>query len=300
MSLTTVIDTKISFQRVLSDYKQLAKVGLSLSVVFSAIAGYLLAVEIINYQVLFLLGLGGFLMVAASNAFNQIIEKDTDALMKRTMNRPLPTGRMSKTSAFIFAITFTIIGLGILYSINPKSALFGAISIFLYTCAYTPMKPVSPLAVFVGALPGAIPFMLGWVAATNEFGIEAGFLFMIQFFWQFPHFWSIGWLQFEEYKKAGFIMLPMDKKDQSATKQIIFYTIIMILVSIAPVLKMTGAFYIHPITAIIIALLGLFMLYYGVLLHKKQTNIEARKLMLSSVLYITVIQIIYVIDKFLH
>ncbi|MBT4679097.1 MAG: protoheme IX farnesyltransferase [Flavobacterium sp.] len=300
MSLTTVINTKISFKRVLSDYKQLAKVGLSLSVVFSAIAGYLLAVEIINYQVLFLLGLGGFLMVAASNAFNQIIEKDTDALMKRTMNRPLPTGRMSKTSAFIFAITFTIIGLGILYSINPKSALFGAISIFLYTCAYTPMKPVSPLAVFVGALPGAIPFMLGWVAATNEFGIEAGFLFMIQFFWQFPHFWSIGWLQFEEYKKAGFIMLPMDKKDQSATKQIIFYTIIMILVSIAPVLKMTGAFYIHPITAIIIALLGLFMLYYGILLHKKQTNIEARKLMLSSVLYITVIQIIYVIDKFLH
>jgi protoheme IX farnesyltransferase len=300
MSLTTVINTKISFKRVLSDYKQLAKVGLSLSVVFSAIAGYLLAVEIINYQVLFLLGLGGFLMVAASNAFNQIIEKDTDALMKRTMNRPLPTGRMSKTSAFIFAITLTIIGLGILYSINPKSALFGAISIFLYTCAYTPMKPVSPLAVFVGALPGAIPFMLGWVAATNEFGIEAGFLFMIQFFWQFPHFWSIGWLQFEEYKKAGFIMLPMDKKDQSATKQIIFYTIIMILVSIAPVLKMTGAFYIHPITAIIIALLGLFMLYYGILLHKKQTNIEARKLMLSSVLYITVIQIIYVIDKFLH
>ena len=300
MSLTTVIDTKISFQRVFSDYKQLAKVGLSLSVVFSAIAGYLLAVEIINYQVLFLLGLGGFLMVAASNAFNQIIEKDTDALMKRTMNRPLPTGRMSKTSAFIFAITLTIIGLGILYSINSKSALFGAISIFLYTCAYTPMKPVSPLAVFVGALPGAIPFMLGWVAATNDFGIEAGFLFMIQFFWQFPHFWSIGWLQFEEYKKAGFIMLPMDKKDQSATKQIIFYTIIMILVSIAPVLKMTGAFYIHPITAIIIALLGLFMLYYGILLHKKQTNIEARKLMLSSVLYITVIQIIYVIDKFLH
>jgi protoheme IX farnesyltransferase len=300
MSLTTVIDTKISFKKVLSDYKQLAKVGLSLSVVFSSIAGYLLAVDIINYQILFLLGLGGFLMVAASNAFNQIIEKDTDALMKRTMNRPLPTGRMSKTNAFIFAISFTIIGLGILYSINSKSALFGAISIFLYTCAYTPMKPVSPLAVFVGALPGAIPFMLGWVAATNEFGIEAGFLFMIQFFWQFPHFWSIGWLQFEEYKKAGFIMLPMDKKDQSATKQIIFYTIIMILVSIAPVLKMTGAFYIHPITAIIIALLGLFMLYYGVLLHKKQTNIEARKLMLSSVLYITVIQIIYVIDKFLH
>ena len=300
MGLSTAIDTKFSFKKVFSDYKQLAKVGLSLSVVFSSIAGYLLAIDVINYQVLFLLGLGGFLMVAASNAFNQIIEKDTDALMKRTINRPLPTGRMSKTTALVFAILFAIVGLGILYSINPKSALFGAISIFLYTCEYTPMKPISPLAVFVGALPGAIPFMLGWVAATNEFGIEAGFLFMIQFFWQFPHFWSIGWLQFEEYKKAGFIMLPMDKKDQSATKQIIFYTIIMILVSVAPVLKLTGAFYIHPITAIIIALLGLLMLYYGVLLHKKQTNIEARKLMLSSVIYITMIQIIYVIDKFLH
>ncbi|MDB3913741.1 heme o synthase [Flavobacteriaceae bacterium] len=300
MNLTTAIDTKTTFRRVISDFKQLAKVGLSLSVVFSSVAGYLLAVDIINYQTLFLLSLGGFLMVAASNAFNQVIEKDTDSLMKRTMNRPLPTGRMSKTTALIFAIIFTIVGLGILYGINPKSALFGAISIFLYTCAYTPLKPVSPLAVFVGAIPGAIPFMLGWVAATNQFGIEAGFLFMIQFFWQFPHFWSIGWLQFEEYKKAGFIMLPMDKKDQSATKQIIFYTVIMILVSIAPVLKMTGAFYIHPITAIIIAFLGLVMLYYGILLHKKQTNIEARKLMLSSVIYITMIQIIYVIDKFLH
>ena len=300
MNLTTAIDTKTTFRRVISDFKQLAKVGLSLSVVFSSVAGYLLAVDIINYQTLFLLSLGGFLMVAASNAFNQVIEKDTDSLMKRTMSRPLPTGRMTKTTAIIFAITSTIVGLGILYGINPKSALFGAISIFLYTCAYTPLKPVSPLAVFVGAIPGAIPFMLGWVAATNQFGIEAGFLFMIQFFWQFPHFWSIGWLQFEEYKKAGFIMLPMDKKDESATKQIIFYTVIMILVSILPVFKLTGAFYIHPITAIIIALLGLYMLYYGVLLHKKQTNIEARKLMLSSVIYITMIQIIYVIDKFLH
>ncbi len=300
MSSTTVIDTKISFKKVLSDFKQLTKVGLSLSVVFSSLAGYLLAVDIINYQTLFLLGLGGFFMVAASNAFNQIIEKESDGLMKRTMNRPLPTGRMLKSTALIFAITSTIVGIGILYSINPKSALFGAISIFLYTCAYTPLKSISPLAVFVGAIPGAIPFMLGWVAATNQFGIEAGFLFMIQFFWQFPHFWAIGWLQFEEYKKAGFIMLPMNKKDQSATKQIIFYTAIMIIVSISPVFKITGAFYIHPITAIIIGVLGACMLYYGILLHKRQTHIEARKLMLSSVLYITAIQIIYVIDKFLH
>jgi protoheme IX farnesyltransferase len=268
--------------------------------VFSSVAGYLLAADIINYLTLFLLALGGFFMVGASNAFNQIIEKDTDAIMKRTQNRPLPTGRMSVNLALTIAITFTILGISILYSINPKSALFGAISIFIYTCVYTPLKSVTPLTVFVGAIPGAIPFMLGWVAATNNFGIEAGFLFIIQFFWQFPHFWAIGWLQFEEYKKAGFNMLPMGTKDKGAIKQIIFYTIIMILVSIAPVLKVSGDFYIHPITALIVALLGVLMLYYGLKLYKSQENIDARKLMLSSVLYITVVQIIYVVDKFLH
>ena len=300
MNSTIVIDRKIHLKKIVSDIKQLVKVGLSLSVVFSAISGYLLAVDVIDYQILFLLGVGGFLMVAASNAFNQVIEKDTDGLMKRTMNRPLPTGRMSTQTALIFAMILTIVGIGILYSINPKSALFGAISVFLYTCAYTPLKSVTPLVVFIGAIPGAIPFMLGWVAAKNEFGIEAGFLFMIQFFWQFPHFWAIGWLQFEEYNKAGFNMLPVNKKDQTATKQIIFYTIMMILVSVSPVLKITGAFYIQPWTAVIIAMLGASMLYYGILLHKKQTNVEARKLMLSSVVYITIVQIIYVIDKFLH
>ena len=300
MNTAVISDNKTSMKTIISDFKQLTKVGLSLSVVFSSVAGYLLAVETVDYFILFLLAIGGFFMVGASNAFNQIIEKDTDAIMKRTQNRPLPTGRMSVNVALTIAIVFTVLGISILYSINPKSALFGAVSIFLYTCVYTPLKAVTPLTVFVGAIPGAIPFMLGWVAATNNFGIEAGFLFMIQFFWQFPHFWAIGWLQFEEYKKAGFNMLPMGAKDRGAIKQIIFYTGIMILVSIAPVLKVSGAFYIYPTTAVIIALLGIVMLHYGVKLYKSQENIDARKLMLSSVLYITVVQIIYVVDKFLH
>jgi len=300
MKTKVITNNKISMQAIISDFKQLTKVGLSLSVVFSSVAGYLLAIDVVNYFILFLLATGGFFMVGASNAFNQIIEKDTDIIMKRTQNRPLPTGRMPVNIALTIAILFTIFGLTILYSINPKTALFGAISIFLYTSVYTPLKAVTPLAVFVGAIPGAIPFMLGWVAATDNFGIEAGLLFMIQFFWQFPHFWAIGWLQDEEYKKAGFNMLPMGQKDKGAVKQIIFYTVIMILVSIAPVLKLSGSFYIHPITAGIITLLGLYMLYFGVKLHKSEKNIDARKLMLSSVLYITVIQIIYVLDKFLH
>jgi len=298
-SISRVVE-KTSIKSFISDFKQLTKVGLSLSVVFSAVAGYLLGADVVNVWIVIQLAIGGYLMVGASNAFNQVIEKDTDALMERTKNRPLPTNRMKVSTALTIAIVFTVLGIGILYTINEKSALFGAISIFLYTSAYTPLKSVSPLAVFVGAIPGAIPFMLGWVAATNQFGIEAGFLFLIQFFWQFPHFWAIGWLQFEEYKKAGFNMLPMAKKDKGAIKQIIFYTVIMILVSIAPVLKVTGAFYIYPLTAVVIALAGCGMLYYAIQLYTSESNIDARKLMLSSVLYITLVQIIYVVDKFLH
>jgi len=294
------VEKRVTLKSLVSDFKQLTKVGLSLSVVFSAVAGYLLAAEKIDGVTIIMLAVGGYLMVGASNAFNQIIEKDTDALMKRTMNRPLPTNRMKVSTALFIAIVFTIVGIAILYNINAKSALFGAISIFLYTSIYTPLKSVTPLAVFVGAFPGAIPFMLGWVAATNHFGIEAGFLFLIQFFWQFPHFWAIGWLQYEEYKKAGFYMLPMNKKNKGTVNQIIFYTVIMILVSIAPVLKVTGNFYIYPLTAVLIALIGSVMLYYGIRLHKTASNVEAKKLMLASVLYITVVQIIYVVDKFLH
>lgn len=294
------IPKNVNFSAVFSDFKQLTKVGLSLSVVFSSLAGYLLAVEEIQVSILILLAIGGYLMVGASNAFNQIIEKDTDALMKRTMNRPLPTGRMHVSMAMVIAVSFTILGLAILYSINPKSALFGAISIFLYTSVYTPLKSITPLAVFVGAIPGAIPFMLGWVAATDDFSIEPGILFLIQFFWQFPHFWAIAWLQYDEYKKAGFNLMPMGQKNKKAVVQIIIYTICLIIVSVIPVLKLTGNFYIYPVTAVILAFMGGVMLFYAVKLYKNQTNKEARQLMLSSVLYITLVQVIYVVDKFLH
>jgi heme o synthase len=301
-SVVEEIDNSKKTSTLLGDFKQLTKMGLSMSVVFSSIAGYLLAIDndSISYFTILLLAFGGYLMVGASNAFNQVIERNTDALMTRTKNRPIPSGRMAVRTALVIAVSFAILGIGILYSINPKSALFGAISIFLYTSVYTPLKPVTPLCVFVGAFPGAIPFMLGWVAATNDFGMEAGFLFLIQFFWQFPHFWAIGWLQDEEYKKAGFNMLPMGKKDNGAVRQIILYTILMILVSIAPVLKLTGAFYIYPVTAVIILSLGSIMLVYGIKMLKNHSREMARKLMLSSVLYITVIQLIYVVDKFLH
>jgi protoheme IX farnesyltransferase len=289
-----------TFASVIDDLKQVTKFRLSLSVVFSALAGYLLAVDTVNFTTLTLLAVGGYFMVGASNVFNQIIEKEPDKLMKRTQNRPLPTGRMTVTTAMIIGILLTFLGIVILYTINPKTAMFGAISIFLYTSVYTPLKPVTPLVVFVGALPGAIPFMLGWVAATGHFGIEPGMLFMIQFFWQFPHFWAIGWLEHEEYKKAGFNMLPTGEKNRKASAQILLYTVWMIMVSVFPVLRITGNLYLSPLAAIFILVLGLIMLYYGIQLHKKQTDAMAKKLMLASVLYITLIQIIYVVDKFLH
>jgi len=291
---------KRSLASIIDDLKEITKFRLSVSVVFSSIAGYLLAADTIQISVLLMLAIGGYFMVGASNVFNQIIEKDPDKLMKRTMNRPLPTGRMSVTTAMIIGVLLTIFGLTILYVINPKTAMFGAISIFLYISVYTPLKPITPLAVFAGAIPGAIPFMLGWVAATGKFDIEPGILFLIQFFWQFPHFWAIGWLQHEEYKKAGFNLLPMGEKNKKATTQILLYTIWMILVSVFPVLKLTGNLYLSPVAAVIIFIAGLGMLYYGIELHKKQTDKIARKLMLASVLYITLIQVIYVIDKFLH
>ncbi len=290
-----------SLASIIEDFKQLTKVGLAISVVFSSLAGYMLGVgaEGVNFKVLALLAIGGYFMVGASNAFNQIIERDLDALMDRTKNRPVASGRMSVNVAFIIAATLTILGIATLYIVNEKTAMFGAISIFLYTCVYTPLKTKTPLAVFIGALPGAIPFMLGWVAATDDFGIEPGTLFMIQFFWQFPHFWAIGWFLFDDYKKGGFFMLPTGKKNKATALQIIMYTIWLILVSIFPATGLTGALSLSIPAAVLIFIIGIGLLYYGVRLYQKMDNKSAKALMLASVAYITLIQIVFVVDKFI-
>lgn len=292
--------SSFSISSIITDFKEITKIRLSLSVVFSSIAGYLLGADTISFYTLILLAFGGYFMVGASNVFNQIIEKDLDALMERTKNRPIPTGRMSVNTAFILASVFTAFGIAILYIINPQTAMFGAISIFLYTCAYTPLKTRTPLSVFVGAIPGAIPFMLGWVAATDNFGIEPGILFMLQFFWQFPHFWAIGWFLHKDYQKAGFNMLPTGKQDKGTAVQTILYTVWTIIVSIIPVFGFTGKLHLTIIGAVIVFLVGLIMLYYAIQLFKKMTVIAARQLMLASVIYITLVQIIYVLDKFIR
>lgn len=280
----------------------LTKAGLAMSVVFSTLAGYVLAMDTwqdIDWKIVLMLAIGGYCMVGASNVYNQIIEKDLDAKMERTKNRPIVAGRVSPRAAFVLASVLTVIGIVILYLVSPITAMFGAISIFLYTSVYTPLKPITPLSVFVGAFPGAIPFMLGWVAATNEFGIEAGTLFLIQFFWQFPHFWAIGWFLYDDYKRGGFSMLPSGKKDTKTALQVILYTIWLIIASLFPVLGLTGRLHLSNFAAVLVLFSGLWMLWAAIQLYNKRTDKAARSLMLVSVSYITLIQIIYVIDKFL-
>ncbi|GHA24344.1 protoheme IX farnesyltransferase [Salinimicrobium marinum] len=285
---------------ILSDLKELTKVRLAVSVVFSSVAGYFLGAETIDFVTVLMLGIGGYCLVGASNAYNQILEKDLDALMDRTGDRPIPSGRMSVTTAFFIASLLTILGLVILYLINPVTSMFGAISIFLYVSVYTPLKTKTPLSVFVGAFPGAIPFMLGWVAATGDFSIEPGTLFMIQFFWQFPHFWALGWWLYDDYKKGGFFMLPTGKKDKGTAVQIVLYTVWTILVSLIPAFGVTGKLFLSPVSAVLVLILGLFMLKYALKLYKKRDSKSAKQLMLASVSYITLLQIIYVLDKFIR
>lgn len=277
--------------------KELTKFRLTLSVVFSSFISYFLGASEINYIELFYLITGGILIVGSSNIFNQVIERDLDKLMKRTQNRPLPKEEITPRTALFLAILSAVIGLLFMYLINLKVAILAATSIFLYTAIYTPMKLVSPLSVFVGAIPGAFPFMIGWVAATNDIGIEALTLFLMQFFWQFPHFWSIGWSQNSDYEKAGFKMLPTGKKDKSTSAQILFYSIWAVLISIVPFFGITGELKLSVIGAIVVVALGGLLIYKSYVLFLDGKNDNAKKLMLTSVIYLTFIQLTFLFDK---
>ena len=275
------------------------KLRLSFSVVFSASAGYLLATPEFSISVLVSLILGGFLVVGASNGFNQVIERNRDALMDRTRNRPLPSGRMSVIEAMVASSVLMIMGLGLLYSINPLSAIFGALSLFIYALIYTPLKAKTPLAVFVGAIPGAIPFMLGWVAATNDFDIEPGTLFAVQFLWQFPHFWAIAWLAYDDYAKAGYYLLPNRQRNGSTSIQIIIYTIWLIFVSIIPAFGFTKSLHLSWMATILVLALGVYLLLKALKLNRGKDALSARALMFASIIYLPLVQIIYVVDRWI-
>ena len=277
----------------------LIKHRLSFSVVFSSVCSYLIAFDIFSLNTFLLLIIGGFLVVGSSNGFNQIIERRRDALMTRTSSRPLPSGVMTVNQALIICTFLSLLGLSMLYVINFRTAIFGLISMIIYLALYTPLKPLTPLSVFFGAIPGAIPFMLGWVAVTDRFSIETGILFMIQFFWQFPHFWAIGWVSHDDYKNAGFKMLPSGKRDNATAFQIVFYTIWMIIVSTLPYFSFTGKLSIGIYSLILILVSGCLMLYQALKLMRYKDKQNAIRLMYASIFYLSFIQIIFVIDKFI-
>lgn len=287
----------ILFQK-LNDYKQLMKLNLSMLVVFSSVVGYIIVPDLrVEFWPVVLLFLGGLLVTAAANATNEILERDTDSLMKRTQSRPLPDSRMSVAEAYIFSFITLGIGLAILYTFNLKSALLSLFCYVLYAFVYTPLKRISPISVLIGAIPGSLPCLIGWVAATNHMGsIAAWTLFIIQFFWQFPHFWAIAWIGHEDYEKAGMKMLPGEGKVGYYTaSQCVLYSAILIPLSALPMVAGIGGW----ISVVGLLLGAIWLLYNSVLFLKDNSDIKARKVMFASFVYLPVVLITLVLDKYL-
>ncbi|MFT4755796.1 MAG: protoheme IX farnesyltransferase [Vicingaceae bacterium] len=297
MDLTTEQQLSIptTFANKMADYAAFFKLRLASLVVFSAILGYLIAVDSVIWVDLFWLCLGGFLVTGSSNGYNQIIERDLDKLMDRTKVRPLVTGRMTKNEAL--AVAGVAGGLGVLilwFLLNPLSGVLALISLVLYVAVYTPLKQKTPWAVFVGAFPGAIPPMLGWVAATGHFGLEPGLLFALQFMWQFPHFWAIAWKASDDYAKAGFYLLPSKGgKDFTSAFLILLYSLFLLLVSVLPVVfGFTG-----NIALVVIIIAGGIMIYPSIQLFKNKSDKAATKVMFASFIYVPMVLLAWYIDK---
>ena len=274
------------------------KFRLSATVVFSALIGYLLGTASPDFSKILLLILGGILVTGSANALNQILERNYDKLMKRTAIRPLPAGNLTLNQALIFSFIIGIIGLYFLLLINLQCSFFGLLSILLYVLVYTPLKRVTAISVFIGAFPGAIPVLLGWVAATNDFGLAAGILFAIQFCWQFPHFIAISWVLDEEYKKAGFKMMIGKEKGKLATTIAVLAALLMTIVSAAPCFLLIEGLSLSFVACILIVILGLFFTYRSVQLFHQQSDSAAKKVLLSSYMYLPLMQLIYVLDKY--
>ena len=279
----------------LKDYAQLTKFRLAMLVVFSAAMSFLLASgETIDWIKFTWLIVAGFLITGSSNAFNQIIEKDLDKLMNRTANRPLPGNRMHIIEALAVAIIIGIAGVALLYiKINLVSSILGLLALISYVLMYTPMKRLTPFSVFVGAFPGAMPALLGWVAVTGAFSTSAFVLFVIQFLWQFPHFWAIAWVMDEDYKKAGFEMLPTRQRDKGSARQTVVYSLALIPACTLPLMYNIAGW---P-SMIVCIITSIWFLNLAFKLYKECSVEAARKLMFGSFAYLPIVQIALVLDK---
>ena len=277
----------------IKSYIAFTKFRLASLVIISALSGYLFAGGSDGNTMVMLL-VGGFLVTAASNGANQIWERELDKLMKRTENRPIPQGDMSVREALTIVILCLTIGLFMLYTINLISAVLGLFAFILYVFMYTPMKRVTPWAVLVGAFPGAIPPMLGAIAHSGKFDLVAGVLFFVQFIWQFPHFWAIAWVIFDDYKVGGFALLPSKQgKSKNSAYQIALYSFLLIPFSLLPwLLGWTGM-----VSLIVATVLGLLFFLQSYKLLRTCDDKDAKKLMFASFIYLPIIQFLYVFDK---
>lgn len=295
-SANQTVGLRASIKAKVEDYKVLVKFRLSLLVIFSACITFLLAADTFVWQDLVLLALGGFLVTGAASALNQVLEKDFDKTMNRTQNRPLPSGRMEVSEAVLSAGLMSLVGLMILASFNLATGVLGSLSLISYAFIYTPMKRVSPAAVWVGAIPGALPMAIGWVAAGQSVGAAAIFLFAIQFFWQMPHFWAIAWVAYEDYSKAGFYLLPSknkDGRDKSTALQAVFHAFCLLPMSFLPYYFDISGY----IACTVMFVMGGFYLTYAIRLYVACTTQAARKLMFASFAYLPIVLIVLILDK---
>lgn len=296
MSTTGDISGSYRVAAKVKDYFQLIKFTLSFTVVFSCVICYLLAPGIAyNFKMIVLLFTAGMLVTGSANAINQSVEKDTDAMMKRTGKRPVANGRMTQKEAYTFALFSGLIGVWMMWQFfNIESALLSAISLFLYAFIYTPLKKVNSIAVLVGAFPGALPCLIGWVAGTGVFSAGGWILFGIQFLWQFPHFWAIAWVAHTDYSKAGFKLLPADKGPTKFTAlQAVMYSVLMIPVGILPY-----SFHISGMVSLWIVLAAnIFMVAQSVRLYIDMDVKAARRVMFSSYIYLPIVLLALLADK---
>jgi len=296
MSTTkTATVNSISFSEKLGCYAQMFKLKLTSFVVISAIMGYFIGGASFNLTEIVLLVVGGFFITCTSNALNQVIEKEYDKLMERTKNRPLPLNKLSIRETIWVSSVMGVVGIVMLWMLNPLTGILGVLAIFMYVALYTPLKRVSTISVFVGAFPGAFPPMLGWVAATGSFGMEAGILFAMQFIWQFPHFWAIAWKINDQYTKAGFKMLPFGKKNKTTAVIILSSSVALLIASILPeYFHLTGR-----IATVGLVLLSLLMVYPSIRLLQTLEDKYALRIMLMSYLYLILSLTIILIDRVL-
>ena len=291
-----VIETTSFWRQKYADYMQLIKIRLSSLVVFSSVITYLTAVRgTINWFEVFILATAGLLVTGAANGINQIIEKDYDKLMTRTANRPVSTGRMSVLEAGVSSTIMGLVGVFLIgFYLNQLSGIIALISLLSYAFVYTPLKRVTPISVFVGAFPGAFPTMLGWVAYTGKIDLAAVILFTVQFVWQFPHFWSIAWLLEDDYKKAGFKMLPFNPgRTKKTAFQCLLFSLILIPIGVLPTV-----FGISGVVAAVVAVFGaIYFSFYAYKLYKSCELADAKKLMLAAIIYLPIVQLFYLIDK---